>query len=167
MRPSEFCLQFVGLKELPNNKFTDSTLIGRLLHAAGQKDGEAYCAYTQEAIFKACASPEKIKELDKLFDASAVKTAKNFTDAAYPIGYKPVAEWLCVWQKFDATGVAQWQGHQGLVIATDGNHFLSFEGNTGGDAREGDGFYVKLRSLNPIKLSGGSELRISCFIQVL
>lgn len=170
MRPSEFCLQFVGQKELPGNVFNNDTLIGKLLDAAGQQDGQAYCSYTQEAIFKAC-NPSIEQELDKLFDASATKTFKNFRDASYLIGNLPQIDSLVIWQLY-VNNIAQWQGHAGLSLSSSlqfarDKYFRCFEGNTGGDAREGDGFYIKKRTLEPIKLSGvGRELRIMGFIQI-
>jgi len=142
--PSLFIKQFIGQKELPSNKFTDETLMGKLLHAAGQKDGEAYCAYTQEAIFKECF-PEKRSELNVLFDASAVKTFRNFEKAGYSISLIPQLDHLVVWQKY-INGQPDWRGHCGCVVSIRGEHFDSFEGNTSsgvGDIREGDGFFIR------------------------
>lgn len=164
MRPSEFVKQFVGQKELPGNKFTDQTLIGKLLHAAGQQDGQAYCAYTVEAIFKECY-PEKFDELDKLCDASAVKTFNNFKKAAYPVGQMPQVDSLVVWQKY-VNGVADWRGHCGIVTSVQGQRFESFEGNTGSaDPREGDGFYVKIHN-SEHGYSVKNGLRLLGFIQI-
>lgn len=163
MRPSEFCLQFVGQKELPGNKFSDQTAIGKLLHAAGQKDGQAYCSYTQEVIFKECFPGNA--ELDKLFDASAVQTFKNFNNAAYPVGRLPQIDTLVVWQKY-IDGKPDWRGHCGLVVELTEKGFRSFEGNTGsGDPREGDGFYIKTHSMEGA-FSVNNGLRLLGFIQI-
>ncbi len=164
MRPSEYVKQFVGLKELPGNKFSNETVIGKLLHAAGQQDGQAYCAYTAEAMFKECY-PEKFDELDKLFNASAVKTFKNFRDAAYPIGQMPQVDTLVVWQKY-VDGKADWRGHCGIVTSINGQRFESFEGNTGsGDPREGDGFYIKAHNAD-MGYSVNNGLRLLGFVQI-
>lgn len=164
MRPSEYCKQFVGQKEFPGNVFKDETVIGKLLHAAGQQDGQAYCAYTQEAIFKECY-PEKFQELDKLFNASAVKTFKNFRDAAYPIGNMPQVDSLVVWQKY-IDGKPDWRGHCGLVTSVNGQKFDSFEGNTGStDPREGDGFYIKSHNAE-YGFSVTNGLRLLGFVQI-
>lgn len=165
MRPSNFVKQFVGQKELPGNKFSSETVIGKLLHAAGQKDGQAYCAYTVEAMYKECL-PEKFEEFDKLFDASAVKTFKNFKDAGYPIGTMPQMDCLVVWQKY-VNGVADWRGHCGIVVETNGQKFMSFEGNTGSsDPREGDGFYIKAHNAeHGFTVKHG--LRLLGFVQIL
>lgn len=164
MRPSEFVKQFVGQKELPGNVFQSTSVIGKLLHASGQKDGQAYCAYTQEAVYKECY-PEKFDELDKLFDASAVKTFKNFRDAGYPIGSMPRVDCLVVWQKY-IDGKADWRGHCGCVTSAQGQKFESFEGNTGSsDPREGDGFYIKTHNAE-FGYSVTNGLRLLGFIQI-
>jgi hypothetical protein len=164
MRPSEFVKQFVGQKELPGNKFSSETVIGKILHAAGQQDGQAYCAYTAEAMCKECY-PEKFEVLDKLFDASAVKTFKNFQNAAYPVGHMPQVDCLVVWQKY-VNGVADWRGHCGIVTSVNGQRFESFEGNTGsGDPREGDGFYIKAHNAE-LGYSVNNGLRLLGFVQI-
>jgi hypothetical protein len=154
-----------GQKELPGNKFSSETVLGKLLHAAGQQDGQAYCAYTAEAMYKECY-PEKFDELDKLFDASAVKTFKNFRDAGYPIGNMPQIDSLVVWQKY-VDGKADWRGHCGIVIETNGQNYKSFEGNTASAAnsREGDGFYIKSHTLMGAReVTNG--LRLLGFVQI-
>lgn len=164
MRVSNFVKQFVGQKELPNNKFSSETVIGKLLHASGQQDGQAYCAYTQEAIYKECY-PEKFDVLDKLFDASAVKTFKNFRDASYPIGNLPQVDSLVVWQKY-IDGKPDWKGHCGCVVEVHGMKFQSFEGNTGStDPRDGDGFYIKSHNAD-FGFSVTNGLRLLGFIQI-
>lgn len=164
MRPSEFVKQFVGQKELPGNKFSSETVIGKLLHAAGQQDGQAYCAYTAEAMFKECY-PDKFEVLDKLFDASAVKTFNNFQKAAYPVGKMPQVDCLVVWQKY-VDGKPDWKGHAGIVTSVQGQKFESFEGNTGStDPREGDGFYIKTHNAEH-GCSVTNGLRLLGFIQI-
>lgn len=164
MRPSQFVMQFVGQKELPGNMFNETNIIGKLLHAVGQRDGQAYCAYTAEAMFKECY-PEKFEVLDKLFDASAVKTFKNFKDAAYPIGNIPQVDCLVVWQKY-IDGKPDWKGHAGIVTSIHGQHFESFEGNTGSsDPREGDGFYIKSHNAE-FGYSVTNGLRLLGFVQI-
>lgn len=166
MTPSEIALQWVGQKELAGNKFLDSTEIGKLIHAAGQKDGEAYCAYTQEALFKK-ANPEKMDEYSRLFNASAVQTFMNFKDAGYTIVFIPAVDHLVVWQKY-ANGKADWRGHCGNVMAVKGNKFDSFEGNTGsGDPREGDGFYIKSHSADGAAFTVNTGLRLLGFIKLI
>lgn len=164
MRPSNFVKQFVGQKELPGNKFSNETVIGKLLHAAGQQDGQAYCAYTAEAIFKECY-PEKFEELDKLFNASAVQTYKNFKNAAYLIGNMPQVDALVVWQKY-VEDKPDWRGHCGIVTSVNGFKFDSFEGNTGStDPREGDGFYIKSHN-SEYGFSVKNGLRLLGFVQI-
>lgn len=168
MRPSEIALKYANIKELPGNVFGNDTEFGRKLHAAGQKDGEAYCAYTQEVIFKE-ALPNRVAELDKLFNASAVQTFKNFRDAAFLNGFLPQIDCLVFWQKY-VNGKADWRGHMGVVISIDldGRRYKTVEGNTGGGVnnREGDGVYIKSHNLEGAA-TVENGLRLLGFIQVV
>jgi hypothetical protein len=146
MKQIDIARKYLGQKELAGNVFTDQTELGRKLHEAGQKNGEAWCAYLQEAIF--CeAFPEKNRELRKLFSASAVQTFKNFKEAGYDCHEKPRMGDLVIFQKF-IDGKETWQGHAGLVISVNLNgSFGTIEGNTNSDGgREGDTVAEKLRS---------------------
>jgi hypothetical protein len=146
MKQIDIAKKYVGQKELAGNVFTNESELGRKLHEAGQKNGEAWCAYLQEAIF--CeAFPEKNKELRKLFSASAVQTFKNFKEAGYDCHERPKPGDIVIWQKY-AEGKETWQGHAGLVIsvAQDGS-FHTIEGNTNSTGgREGDTVAEKIRT---------------------
>lgn len=145
MRQIEIAKKYVGQKELSGNVFKDDTELGRKLHEAGQKNGEAWCAYLQEAIF--CeAFPEKNKDLRKLFSASAVQTYKNFKESGeYDCHDKPRVGDLVIWQKY-AEGKPTWQGHAGIVTRVEGDVFHTIEGNTNSSGgREGDSVAEKTR----------------------
>lgn len=147
MKQIEIAKKYLNQKELPGNVFTDETELGRKLHEAGQKNGEAWCAYLQEAIF--CeAYPERNKDLRKLFSASAVQTYKNFKDDGnFDCHDRPRKGDLVIWQKYE-NGKATWKGHAGLVISvnTSGN-FETIEGNTNSaGGREGDTVAIKIRT---------------------
>ncbi len=134
----EAARRYIGQKELANNRFNEATEIGGKLHAAGQKDGEAWCAYFLEVCLKD-AFPERFEEWDKLCHAGAVKTFKNFQDAAYNKGLLPRPGWIVAWQSYK-DGVAGWTGHIGLVATHDdkAGTFTAIEGNTNsGGSREG------------------------------
>lgn len=134
----EAARKYVGQKELTNNKFSNDTEMGRKLHAAGQHDGDPWCAAFVEVCLKD-AYPERTAEWDKLCNLSAVKTFKNFRDAAYVQGQLPQHGWLVAWQSYK-DGVQGWTGHIGIVasINTHDSTFTSLEGNTNsGGSREG------------------------------
>lgn len=162
MTPSQIAAKYIGMKENEGNKFDDSSILGQILHKAGQKDGEAWCAYFAEAVF--CeAYPERNGELRKLFSASAVKTYENFKNAAFLCNELPRANNLVVWQRYDK-GVKQWTGHVGIVenVMVNGS-FTSIEGNTNGaGSREGDSVQRKVRS----KTKVDTGLNVLGFIQI-
>jgi hypothetical protein len=165
MRPSEIAAAYIGQKELQGNIFKDDTPLGKKLHAAGQHDGDPWCALFCEVVFKE-ALPDKFKELDKLFSASAVQTYKNFVAASYVTGELPAVDWMVIWQKY-VNGEPQWQGHAGIVSKLNPNDkyaFESIEGNTNGaGSREGDQVAVKVRQVIKDVKNG---LRVLGFVKI-
>lgn len=129
---------YLGDEEQKGNVFSDETRLGRLLHNAGQKDGEAWCAYFCEGVYKE-ALPDYFGLFDKVFSASAVQTWKNCLksdlfkcDKVFSSGC------LAVWQNYK-NNEAQWSGHIGIGnFMTPQNTFYSIEGNTNNNgSREG------------------------------
>jgi hypothetical protein len=147
MKQIEIAKTFLNQKEMPGNTFDESSPLGRLVKNAGQRDGEAWCAYFCEGIF--CeAFPMKDKELRKLFSASAVKTFENFKEAGYDCHERPRIGDLVIWQRYE-NGVKTWKGHAGLVINVLANgSFETIEGNTNSaGSREGDSVQIKIRTM--------------------
>jgi hypothetical protein len=159
----EVALKYVGEKELPGNVFDPQSDFGKKLHAVGQRDGMAWCALFSELVFKE-AYPEKFKEFDRLFSASAVQTFKNFENAAYPINNLPREGNLVIWQQMK-DGVPQWQGHAGIVVELKSTwEFKSVEGNTNeAGGREGVTVAVKERKVLKDVWNG---LKVLGFVQV-
>lgn len=159
----EIALKYVGQKELANNTFDHNSDFGKKLHAVGQKDGDAWCALFCELVFKE-AFPEKFKELDKFFSASAVQTYKNFYKAGYLAGNVPREGHLVIWQ-MQKDGVAQWQGHAGIVYQVKSSwEFTSIEGNTNAaGGREGVTVAIKERKVLADVKNG---LKVLGFIQI-
>lgn len=144
----EIALKYVGEKELPNNVFSDASDFGKKLHGAGHKDGMPWCALFCEMVFKE-AYPERFKEFDKYFSASAVETFKNFQKAGgYMFNNLPKEGNLVIWQK-QIDGKAQWQGHAGIVYELKSTwEFTSIEGNTNeAGGREGTSVQIKERKV--------------------
>lgn len=134
----EVAKKYIGQKELPGNIFDPKSPLGKIIIEAGQKDGEAWCAYFCEAVF--------VETLRSLFSASAVQTFQNFKNAGYEITEGPKVGALVVWQRYK-DGKPTWMGHCGIVtkVNADGS-FLSIEGNTNSaGSREGDSVQEKVR----------------------
>lgn len=150
MKQVVVALKYLGQSELAGNTFTDDTPLGKLVLAAGQKKGEAWCAYFAEGVF--CeAYPEKAAAYRKLFSSGAVKTLNNFKDAGYTVFQKPSEGALVIWQKFD-NGKPGWEGHIGIVKEVlDDGVFVSIEGNTTkAGSREGTTVLLKTRSTKQV-----------------
>jgi len=163
----ETSLKYVGEKELNGNVFDPNSDFGKKLHSVGQKDGESWCAYFTEMVFKE-AFPAKAAELDKLFSASAVQTFKNFTHPIKGKGYSqnhiPAVGNLVIWQKY-VNGQPTWQGHAGIVSKVISTwEFESIEGNTNeAGSREGNTVAIKQRKVLA-KVDNG--LKVLGFIQI-
>lgn len=161
----EVALKYIGEKELPNNMFDPNDDFGKKMKAVGHQDGNAWCALFAELVFKE-AYPEKFKEFDKLFSASAVQTYKNFEAAAYPINNLPHVGNLVIWQLMK-DGKPQWQGHAGIVHSLkEGSswEFKSIEGNTN-EAGGREGVTVALKDRKTLA-SVWEGLKVLGFIQI-
>lgn len=138
MKQIDIAKQYIGQKEKPGNDFDADTPLGKILKEAGQKDGEAWCCYFQEAIF--------VETLRALFSASTVQTFYNFKNAGYEIHDVPKVGTLVIWQSYK-DGKPIWSGHAGLVtkVNQDGS-FVTIEGNTSEKSgREGTSVQEKVR----------------------
>jgi hypothetical protein len=166
MTPLQFAKTFLGHKELAGNKFINDPKaagdLGELLHQAGQRDGEAWCAYFMEAIFCTVLT-DKEKVLRALFSASAKKTFENFQKAGYTVSNEPIIGALVIWTRY-LNGIEQWQGHAGIVSEViSPTQFKSIEGNTNcGGSREGDSVQEKIRNTAMIR----TGLNIKGFILI-
>jgi len=164
MKLSEVAKKYLGEKELAGNVFNDSTELGKKLHAAGQKDGDPWCALFVEACLKEC-DPNNFAVYDKLCSASAVQTFKNFAGAKFKVVLVPEPDTIVIFQQYK-DGVAQWQGHAGIVSEAleGGRQYKSIEGNTNASGgREGIEVAEKTRSVNYSVTNG---LRLVGFIKV-
>jgi hypothetical protein len=129
MRLSEAAKKYLGQKELAGNVFKDSTEMGKKLHEAGQKDGDPWCALFVEVCLKE-SDPNNFALYDKLCSASAVQTFKNFAGAKFKVLLVPEPDSIVIFQQYK-DGVAQWQGHAGIVSEVKSSwEFTSIEGNT-------------------------------------
>lgn len=163
MSISKTAAKYIGEKEKPSNTgFVNKDLEDKI-KAVGWQPGWAWCAAFIEAVF-AETYPERAKEVSSLFVPSAVNTFRNLKNAGYKATMQPEVDAFVFWQRMK-DGVAQWQGHTGIVsqiLSID--KFKSIEGNTNGiGSREGDGVYEKVRTVNTNVENG---LKIIGFIKL-
>lgn len=139
MKHIDLAKKYIGMKEQAGNVFDEKTPLGKILKDAGQKDGEAWCAYFTEAVF--------VETLRALFSASTIQTFENFKNAGYEISDTPKVGSLVIWQRHKE-GKPTWQGHAGIVTKVVSNDtFVSIEGNTNSSgSREGDSVQEKVRT---------------------
>jgi hypothetical protein len=147
MKVIALAAKYWGLKEDPNNTFKPDTLLGKLLHRAGQSDGEPWCCYLAEGLY--CeAYPELAHIFNKLFSANCVKTLENFRKAGYPISAVPEPGALMIMRTYKDNKPLP-TGHAGIVTEVHSkNSWTSIEGNTNEvGAREGTTVLYKKRKL--------------------
>lgn len=153
----------IGKKEkLSNSGFEDRQLEKDMLRV-GWRPGWAWCASIQEKwVWE--TYPELKDEVQGYFVPSAVATFRNLKNAGYPVSMIPKEGDLVYWQRM-RDGVAQWQGHAGIVSKVVSNtEFYSIEGNTNaGGSREGDSVQEKQRLVRPNVENG---LRVIGFITI-
>jgi hypothetical protein len=162
----ETALKYIGQTEKPHNSGFTQIDFERKMESVGFNKGHAWCAYFSELVFKE-AYPDKKKEFDKLFNASAVKTFGNFKDAGYLVNDLPQEGNLVIWQT-QKDGEPQWTGHAGIVVSVEPEpdhwKFESVEGNTNdGGGREG---YIVARKKRKVLKDVPDGLKVLGFVQI-
>jgi hypothetical protein len=127
------------------------------LGSLGMKEGAAWCmAFVQYIIRKVA------KELGvTLTIARSAGCMDTWNKSPKDLRLtKPEVGSVVIWKH--KTSV---YGHTGIVIAVDGDDFTTIEGNTGpgaGIVREGDGVYIKKRSIR-----GDGDMKVVGFLKVV
>ena len=107
----------------PNKSFVDPTFLAKM-KAVGWKAPDAWCAYFAELVWK--EATQNVLP----FSASAWQTFLKYEKAR---GKKnsavPIEGALVVWRVFK-NGLPQAQGHIGIVVGVQKDHFETIEGNT-------------------------------------
>jgi hypothetical protein len=154
--------KYIGQTEKPGNAGFNSVEFETKMLAVGWEKKQAWCSYFCELVAKE-ALPNKAKELNKLFSASAVTTFTNFKSAGYTISSTPIEGALVVWQT-QKNGKPDWTGHIGIVSKVINNvSFRSIEGNTNSDGgREGYIVADKARTIKKVQ----NGLQILGFIKI-
>lgn len=135
----------IGKKEKSGNSGFEDKQLEKAMRAVGWQPGWAWCASIQEKWIRD-AYPQRADELNGFFVPSAVATFRNLKNAGFNVSMMPTEGALVFWQRMK-DGVAQWQGHAGVVsqVISD-TEFLSIEGNTNSKgSREGDSVQEKQR----------------------
>lgn len=144
-RVVEIAKSFVGQKEIAGNKAFNDKKFEALMKKVGWSEGQAWCAYFTELVYKLAIEPDvekwdnnpTIKYLNKTFSAGAVKTFDNFAGTAeFTFSRTPRPGDLICFRKYHG-GNPSWEGHIGIV--EDVNSFIkTIEGNTNSQGgREG------------------------------
>ena len=111
-------IKYLGKKEILGNKGFEDEAYQAILEACGWQYLDAWCSFATEGIWKEAYQQwdaTLFSRLNKLFNASAVTTFRNFQKTRdFITSTKPVKGALAVWQKYK-NGVATWQGHIAIV----------------------------------------------------
>ncbi|HZI24818.1 MAG TPA: CHAP domain-containing protein [Chryseolinea sp.] len=163
MKPHEVAFKYIGQTEKPGNAGFNDDEFEAKMKAVGFNPTNAWCALFSELVFKE-AYPERVKELDKLFSASAVQTYKNFKDAGFLMNELPYPGNLAIWQT-QKDGKPHWTGHAGIVYSViDQNTFECIEGNSNDQGgREG---YIVAKRVRKVLRNVKDGLEILGFIQI-
>lgn len=124
---------YLGNKEISGNQgFVDPKFETEMVKVGWSK-GQAWCAYFGELVWRQAYKENAVKiddELNRLFSASAVTTLANFKNKSKFITSKvPVKGALAIWQKH-SNGIAEWQGHIGVVCDFTDSVITTIDGNT-------------------------------------
>ena len=124
---------YLGQKEVSGNMGFEDQVFGERMKAVGWEKTQAWCAYFAELVWKDAYrefKPELLKDLDKLFSATAVGCWANFNkDKRFKCDRIPQPGDVVIWQSYD-NGKPDWRGHAGIVTVSYSDWFVSIEGNT-------------------------------------
>ena len=103
---------FLDQKEIKGNQGFNDPEFDELMREVGFEDGQAWCAYFAELVWKHALLPYKggsenssyehiFKELDKMFSAGAVATYNNFRrNPEFQVSTTPQAGDIVIWQTY-------------------------------------------------------------------
>ena len=160
----EIAKRYIGERETPNNSGFKDEIFQKKMEEVGWLKGQAWCSYAVELIWKE-AMPEKFDELDKLCNASAVKTYSNFKKSEnFICDHIPEPGAIVIWQHYK-NGLAEWMGHAGIVASVGEKTIITIEGNTNSKGgREGIEVAEKIRNLD-FETEGKTGLILKGFIK--
>jgi len=159
---------YLGFREIGQNEGFEDDLFQKYMIGRGWESGMAWCSFFAELVYWGTYI-DRQKELDKLFNGSAVQTYHNFKKAGWSISGVPAPGSLAVWQKYQQ-GVKQWQGHIAIVesskIIIEGveskGEITTIDGNSNEDgSRNG---YMVARVTRVLNWEENNGLRILGFI---
>ena len=142
----EKALKCLGETETPNNSGFVDKAFEAAMKSTGWQKGESWCCYFTELIWKEAYAGNDfiLKELDRLFSASATKTYSNFRQSGFKVSPDPVPGALILFQHGHT-----WMGHAGIVVDIAKDFVITVEGNTNTNgSREGTAVCQKTRKLN-------------------
>ena len=146
--------KFLGQQEIKGNQGFKDKDFQEKISECGWLKGQAWCAYFAELAWKEAYrvhDKEKVKILNKLFSAGAVKTYNNFRKSDFIVDKIPEEGSVVIWQNY-RDGKPHWTGHAGIVYkiySDDSARFETIEGNSNSrGGREGIEVAKQLRELN-------------------
>jgi len=104
---------YLGFREIGNNEGFEDAIFEKYMRDRGFETGLAWCSFFAELVYWGTYIKRQ-KELDKLFNGSAVQTFHNFKNSDWNVSGVPAPGSLAVWQKYQ-DGVSRWQGHIAIV----------------------------------------------------
>jgi len=142
----ELAAKYIGQQEITGNMGFKDEEFNRKMEAVGHNDGEAWCAYFCELVWKEAYQlwdATLFSRLDNLFNGSALTSFRQFQKTNdFIVTTKPTKGSLAVWQKYK-DGKAGWSGHIAIVESFNiGRRQLNtIDGNTN-DRGGRDGYIV-------------------------
>jgi hypothetical protein len=158
----ETAKSYIGQEEILGNLGFKNSDFENKMKSVGWQKTQAWCSYFTELIWKQAYGKinkqDIIKELNLLFDGSAVKTYNNFKNK-FIVSKEPIDGSIVIWQHY-SNSEPGWTGHAGIVVDILDNSIKTIEGNTNNDgSREGYMVCEKIRPLNFNPVKNGLVLR--------
>lgn len=125
---TEVATGFLGYREIGQNEGFEHPVFQKMLYERGWRSGMAWCAVFAELVYYTVYKDRR-KELDRLFNVSAVQTWHNFVKGGWTVSGVPVRGALAVWQ-LHREGVKDWRGHIAIVESFEKDMITTIDGNS-------------------------------------
>lgn len=164
---AEKAREFIGQQEIKGNMGFKNSWFDKLMRSIGFRDTHAWCVYFCELVwteFYKENDPRKLKDLEDIFTAGAVRTLRRFKEhPRWEVSDKAELGDIAIFQYYKR-GKATQNGHAAIVTGGSSEVlFETIEGNTNNKGgREGYIVAKKIRSSNNKPTNG---LRVIGFVK--
>jgi len=166
----ENALKDEGQEEVKGNHGWKDKDFELLMKSTGWQDGNAWCAFWVEKIWKQSFPSDHEKILSSLFSGNAAATFEAFFMAGMTSN-EPIEGAIAIWQKVtygmaSFVGETQWKrGHAAIVINTEGDasEFTTLEGNSNSKGGR-EGIEVARQTRNTSEFGTVTGLQLLGFI---